>query len=184
MLLNHSDLKSIFLIYLLATLGLNAYYEFYPLLLAEQFHFTSPQIGMITAVLTTFMIITSIYGVTKIKQHWGLVNGSIIGLSLLTSALVLHNFIPGQFIWPYYALVGVCIAVFNGFIPVYISDRYSELGQGQLMGLVTTTFSLANVIIALAGSVIAIIDTRWSISFGALLAFISTLLFIAHTKKE
>ena len=57
-LLANTKIRRIFLIYLLATLGLNAYYEFYPVWLVENFNFSSLNIGYITVVLTFFMTIT------------------------------------------------------------------------------------------------------------------------------
>lgn len=177
-LLKNKSLLVIFTAYFLATLGLNAYYEFYPLFLTEQFEFKAKSIGLITVVVTSFMIICSIFVVKKIKQKIGLINGSILGLALLTACLFMHNIIPEQGLWPFYGVIGFCIAIFNGFIPVYISEKFSHLGQGQLMGLVTTTFSLANVIMALIGSAIAIISTTWAITLGAFLCLLATLLFI------
>ncbi len=183
-LLKHKAIFFLFSIYFLATLGLNAYYEFYPLLLAEHFSFSSTQIGLITALLTSFMIFTSIFVVTRIKERIGLQKGALLGLALLSLILMLHSFVSQAFLWPYYAFVGVCIALFNGFIPVYISDKFSHIGQGQLMGLLTTTFSLANVLIAILGSLIAIISTDLAIMFGAFLALISTLLFYRYQTQN
>jgi len=177
-LLKNKSLLIVFSAYFLATLGLNAYYEFYPLFLTEQFEFTAKSIGLITVVVTSFMIISSIFVVKKIKRQIGLIKGSMLGLALLTVCLFIHNMIPEQWLWPFYGVFGFCIAIFNGFIPVYISEKFNHLGQGQLMGLVTTTFSLANVIMALVGSAIAIISTTWAITLGAVLCLLATLLFI------
>lgn len=183
-LLKHKDILTLFMVYFLATLGLNAYYEFYPVLLAENFTFSSTRIGLITALLTSFMIFTSVFIVTRIKNKIGLERGALLGLFMLSVTLLFHTFISQSYIWPYYAFVGVCIALFNGFIPVYISDKFSHIGQGQLMGLITTTFSLANVVIALIGSVLAIFNTHWAIIFGAMLALMSTALFYRYQKQQ
>jgi MFS family permease len=183
-LLKHKEILALFLVYFLATLGLNAYYEFYPVLLAENFTFSSTRIGLITALLTSFMIFTSVFVVTRIKNKIGLQRGALLGLFMLSLTLSLHSFISQDYIWPYYAFVGVCIALFNGFIPVYISDKFSYVGQGQLMGLLTTTLSLANVLIALFGSILAIINTHWAIMFGALLALSSTILFYHYLSQQ
>lgn len=183
-LLKNKEILALFSVYFLATLGLNAYYEFYPVLLAENFTFSSTRIGLITALLTSSMIFTSVFFVTRIKNKIGLQQGALLGLFMLSLTLSLHSFISQDYIWPYYAFVGVCIALFNGFIPVYISDKFSYVGQGQLMGLLTTTFSLANVLIALFGSILAIINTHWAIMFGALLALASTMLFYHYLSQQ
>ena len=66
-LLANKKIRRIFLIYLLATLGLNSYYEFYPVWLVEKFDFASVDIGYITVVLTLFMTITSVFLVKQLK---------------------------------------------------------------------------------------------------------------------
>jgi len=183
-LLRNKEVFIVFSAYFLATLGLNAYYEFYPLYLTEMFNFSSRSIGLITVVVTSFMIVSSIFAIKKIKQRTGLIKGSILGLALLTTCLFIHTIIPESLLWPFYGVIGVCIAIFNGFIPVYISEKFSHIGQGQLMGLVTTTFSLANVLIALIGSAIAIISTNGAILLGAILCLFATLIFINSQQKR
>lgn len=179
-LLKDKAITHLFIIYFLATLGLNAYYAFYPLLLNEVFGFSSQEIGFITVVLTTFMILTSVFFVNQIKNSIGIVQGTQLGLIMLTLGLFTHLFVNASLLWPYYALMGICIALFNSFLPVYLSDTFSHIKQGQLMGLITTTFSLANVVIAIIGSLIAIINTTWAIGFGGSLALISAWLFYRH----
>ena len=45
------------------------------------------------------------------------------------------------------------------------------------MGLITTIFSLANVLIALIGSVLALFGAHWAIIFGAILLIIAAVDF-------
>lgn len=176
-LLGDKNIRRIFIIYLLATLGLNAYYEFYPVWLVEEFSFSSAAIGYITVVLTLFMTITSVFFVKQLKFLFGLKNGSIIGMILMALLFCLHPILSTTNVWPIYAITGVAIAIFNGLLPVYISEQYANIEQGQLMGLITTTFSLANVIIAIIGSFLALIAAHWAIIFGAVLLIIAAIDF-------
>lgn len=176
-LLVNKKIRRIFLIYLLATLGLNAYYEFYPVWLVEKFEFSSPDIGYITVVLTLFMTITSIFFVKKLKYHLGLKLGATIGMVLMALLFFLHPILSATSVWAIYAITGVAIAIFNGLLPVYISEHYHSIEQGQLMGLITTVFSLANVLIALVGSVLALFGAHWAIIFGATLLLIAAVDF-------
>lgn len=89
----------------------------------------------------------------------------------------LHPLLSATAVWPIYALTGVAIAIFNGLLPVYISEQYHNIEQGQLMGLITTVFSLANVLIALVGSVLALFGAHWAIIFGAILLIIAAIDF-------
>lgn len=67
-------------------------------------------------------------------------------------------------------------------LPVYISEQYADIEQGQLMGLITTTFSLANMLMALIGSVLALFGAHWAILFGAFLLIIASIDF--HFSQE
>ncbi|MGB1262157.1 MAG: MFS transporter [Cognaticolwellia sp.] len=176
-LLTDSNVRRIFVIYLLATLGLNAYYEFYPVWLVEKFAFSSPEIGYITVVLTLFMTITSVFFAKRLKYILGLKLGAVIGMVLMAILFSLHPILSAQSVWSVYAITGIAIAIFNGLLPVYISEQYKDIEQGQLMGLITTVFSLANVVIALVGSVLALFGAHWAILLGAALLVIAALDF-------
>jgi DHA1 family tetracycline resistance protein-like MFS transporter len=47
------------------------------------------------------------------------------------------------------------------------ADRFGGHGQGAVMGLLSTTFCLANILMAAAGAVLTLIDTRLVLVFGA-----------------
>jgi predicted MFS family arabinose efflux permease len=181
-LLANTKIRRIFLIYLLATLGLNAYYEFYPVWLVENFNFTSLNIGYITVVLTLCMTITSVFFVKKLKLIMGLKFGAIFGMILMAVLFSLHLLLTETNVWPVYAITGIAIAIFNGLLPVYISEQYADIEQGQLMGLITTTFSVANVLMALIGSALALLGAHWAILFGAILLIIASVDF--HFSQE
>ena len=176
-LLADKKIRRTFLIYLLATLGLNAYYGFYPVWLVENFDFTSSAIGYITVVLTLFMTITSVLFVKPLKYLLGLRFGAIVGMMLMAVLFSLHPILSATSVWPIYAITGVAIAIFNGLLPVYISEQYADIEQGKLMGLITTTFSLANVLMALVGSVLTLFSANWAILFGAFLLIIASIDF-------
>jgi predicted MFS family arabinose efflux permease len=174
-LLKNPQIRKIFYIYLSMTLGINAYYAFYPVFLVEQFHFNSPQIGYITALITGLMIISSISLVTLIKRFIGLITGALVGMALIAVLLLSHPLLNINTVWPVYALIGAAIAIYNGMLPVYISEHFANVGQGQLMGLLTTTFSLGNMVMAMTGSIIALLGAVYPILVGAILILIAML---------
>ena len=55
-------------------------------------------------------------------------------------------------------------------MPGWCAERYGGYGQGAVMGLLSTTFCLANILMAVAGSVLALVDTRLVLALGAVLA--------------
>ena len=181
-LIKSPDIRTIFFIYFLATLGLNAFYEFYPVWLVENYQYSAPDIGIMTAVLTAFMILSSLVLVGKVKRSIGLVNGSLLGLTCLATILLSHPWLNDQVLSPVYALTGAVIALFSGLLPVYISDRFNKVNQGQLMGLLTTCFSLANIFMAIIGSIIALAGATWSIVFGGVLVSCAAIWFHLYSR--
>ncbi|GLX85592.1 tetracycline resistance MFS efflux pump [Thalassotalea loyana] len=183
-LLKNPSIKRFFAVYLLVTLGLNAFYDFYPLWLAETFSFTPPNIGSITALLTAFMVTTSALLVTPFKRRFGLLSGIYIGLLFLAIMLFIHPLYSNSTVWLGYALIGIAIALFNGLLPIYISELHQNEQQGRLMGLLSTGFSMSNVVISILGSFVAIIGTVWAILLGAILIVCSAILLFKITKQS
>jgi hypothetical protein len=68
------------------------------------------------------------------------------------------------------ALLGVPLAVYGAFMPAWVSSRFAQYGQGRVMGLLTTIFCFANVIVALAGGALALWDVRAVMAMGTLCA--------------
>lgn len=174
-LLKVKAMQPLLLYHLLFTLGLNAFYEFYPLWLVERFGFDSVDIGWSTVVITGAMIISSIYAVTVLENRFGAM-GSIrrttLALGFLLLLLPLTNF---ALLFPAFAACGAIIALCNGIFPAYMANRFEEHGLGRVQGLLTTNFCVANVIAALVGSAIALAGTGWSLAAGGLLILFASL---------
>ena len=66
-LLRVAEMRPLIVYHLLFSLGLNAFYEFYPMWLVERFGFDSIRIGWGTVVITLAMIISSVYAVTPME---------------------------------------------------------------------------------------------------------------------
>ena len=64
-------------------------------------------------------------------------------------------------------LFGIPNAVYNAVMPAWCDERFGNLGQGAVMGLLSTIFCLANIMMALAGAVLTLIDTRLILLLGA-----------------
>ena len=87
------------------------------------------------------------------------------------------------------AIMGMMIAINNAVTPAYMSDRFEHFGQGKVMGLQTSLFFLANVIMAILGSFIAILSVD-AIMYCAGLIMLASLLWLfasgetVHLKSE
>ena len=168
-LLRVRAMQPLLLYHFLFTLGLNAFYEFYPLWLVERFGFSSVQIGWGTVSITLAMIVSSVYAVTIMENRFGAM-GSIRRSSLVLAALfLLLPLATMDTLYPAFVACGATIAICNGVFPAYMANRFEEHGLGRVQGLLTTNFCVANVVTAIVGSVIALAGTGWSLAFGGLL---------------
>jgi hypothetical protein len=66
--------------------------------------------------------------------------------------------------------LGLPLAVYNAFMPAWVSSRFARHGQGRVMGLLTTIFCFANVLVALAGGLLSLWSVRGVMALGALCA--------------
>jgi hypothetical protein len=58
--------------------------------------------------------------------------------------------------------------MFSAWFQVYCTEQFGDLGLGRVMGLLTLLMCTGNVIIALAGGVIALLGASWILWTGAL----------------
>ena len=168
-LLTDPALKQVFMLYLAITLGINAFYEFYPLWLVEFARFNSFQIALVTACLCLVMSISSSL-LSKLAGQARPLRQARRWALLLALGLLIQPWLPGWFGVAGLVLIGVPISMYNAVAPAYFSEQFGAQGQGRLMGLLTTTFCLGNVIIALLGSVLTLFDTRLIIVVGGVCA--------------
>lgn len=65
-------------------------------------------------------------------------------------------------------LMGLPIALYNAVLPAWCSERFASLGQGGVMGVLSTAFCAASVVVSLLGGVLSLLDTRWVLVLGGL----------------
>ncbi|NQZ10740.1 MAG: MFS transporter [Algicola sp.] len=176
-LLKNPVVFQIFVFQFIFTLGLNAFYEFYPVWLVIERGFQASDIGNITAVTTVCMTLSSLVLVTKLKRMFG-IKASVIG-SLVVSAILLAimPFTESTGMFVVFAFIGVSLAVYNGLLPVFASDIVSDVGNGALMGLLTVIFCISNAIIALVGSYALTLHPALPLFLGSGLVALSMVLF-------
>ncbi|MEN9868273.1 MAG: hypothetical protein RL748_3863 [Pseudomonadota bacterium] len=166
-MLNNPAYKQVFWLQLMMTLGMNAFYEFYPLWLVEFMHFTSRHIAIVTAGMCLLMAASSSLIAQFVGKERPLTQARRWAF-LIAFGLILQPWLPGWFGVAMIGALGIPISMYNAVAPAYFSEKFGADGQGQIMGLLTTTFCLGNVIIALLGSVLTLLDTRLIILVGGL----------------
>jgi MFS family permease len=67
-------------------------------------------------------------------------------------------------------LFGLPHAYYNATLQGWSAEQFAAHGQGAVMGLLSTTFCLANIVMALVGGVLTLFDTRLVLVVGGLLA--------------
>lgn len=172
-------IRPFFLLYLMLMLATNGFYAFYPLWLVEYHDADSMGIAQATVMITTAMIITATLFTMGLKRRMGLALSAMVGMGLFAGALVLLPLSNSHYVAPFVAM-GTGIAIYNAMLPSYLSERMNHYGQGQLMGLMTTTFCLGNVLIAMLGSTLALWDTRAVLVLSGTLGLFAMVQFGRH----
>ena len=166
-LLRHPELRTLFIVQLAFTCGVTAFYEFYPLWLVEVPGFDARGIAWTTASLCALMTLTTLVAgrpsrtdpLRRARLH-------AFAIAAAVALVALGN------VWVGLAaiiLFGIPNAFYNAIIPNWCAERFGGYGQGAVMGLISTTFCLANILMAVAGAVLTLIDTRLILLLGAFL---------------
>jgi len=177
-LLKIPAIRQFFIYYFIYTLGINAYYEFYPLWLVEAHQFDSKEIGWITVAITTLMVLVSSTVASKIPEYTGDKNALLGGNILFSGLIIVATFIAMPLAYLPIALTGAVIAVINLVFPAMLSKYFGHYGEGKVMGLQVSVFYLTNVIIAIIGSLVALISAETTLWLSALLIILSVLTFV------
>jgi MFS family permease len=167
-LLAHGDMRTLFGVQLAFTLGVTAFYEFYPLWLVEFADLRAEGIALVTAVLCAVMTASS---PLASQLRLGTPLHRAAGFALV-AALAFVCIASGKQVIGVIAIVvaGLPISLYNAVMPAYCADRFGHHGQGAVMGLLATIFCIANIAVAVFGSLLTLIDTRLVLLAGATFA--------------
>ncbi|MFK8011601.1 MAG: MFS transporter [Marinicellaceae bacterium] len=172
-LLKNKEILPMFWFYFFYAMGLNAFYDFYPVWFVDYFNADGKVISLATICLTIVMIIVSSFYVTKLQKRFGEYYVILCGAGFLSLILLIQPFLGFSQTFFIFALIGGIIAVTNGMIPSYLSNYFGHLGQGKVMGLQTSTFCITNVIIAIFGGALSILDSIYVLILGSILVMFS-----------
>jgi len=159
-LLEQPGLRRVFWIQLAFTFGLNGFYEFYPLWLVEFARLDSQAIATVTAALAMAMTAMSVFLWPRFGRHCAPLPTARTTAWLVSGGIAVLLAGQAQIGIAATALLGLPLAIYQTCMTVYWSQRFDEHGQGAVMGLLSTTFCLANVSVALVGTALILIDTR------------------------
>ena len=164
-LLRHPGLRTLFAVQLAYTCGVTAFYEFYPLWLVEVGHYDTRAISLVNVVMCGMMTGSAMIAGRQ-NRDAPLRRAAFLAVAV---ALAISTLGVGS-LWLGIAGIvafGVPHAFYNALVQVWAADRFSDHGQGAVMGLLSTTFCLANILMAAAGAVLTLLDTRLVLLVGA-----------------
>jgi MFS family permease len=167
-LLRHDQLRLLFMVQLAYTCGVTGFYEFYPLWLVEVGHFDTRGISLVNVGLCGVMTMSAaIAGGPSKLDPLRRASAHALAVAFLVASVALGNLWVGM---AGIVLFGLPHAFYNATIQGWAADRFGEHGQGSVMGLLSTTFCFANIVMALGGAVLTLFDTRLILLAGAVLS--------------
>lgn len=164
-LLRHPGLRTLFGVQLAYTCGVTAFYEFYPLWLVEVGHYGTRSIALVNVGMCGIMTCSALFAGRRSRAD----PLQRAGMLAVVVALAIASLGTGH-LW--IGMVGIMVfglphAFYNAVIQAWAADRFGGHGQGAVMGLLSTTFCLANILMAAAGAVLTLFDTRLVLLVGA-----------------
>ncbi len=175
-------LVPLFMLQLSYTLGINALYEFSPLWLLEVLGLSSAGIAWVTAAQCAAMTLASLVAGRLISGPPQLRRAAQAALLAALCILLLAG-VSGWFGVACIVGAGASQSLYNAVLPAWMSERFAEHGQGRVMGLLTTTFCIANVTIALVGSALSLLSVRSVMALGGVCCVISASLLLRHARR-
>lgn len=167
-LLRHAPLRTLFTVHLAYCCGVAALYEFFPLWLVDVGGYDARRIAIVNTGLCALMTTAALFA-GRASRHDARLRAGWYAAAAATAVLAvgLGN------LWVGIAgiiLFGAPHAYYSTALQAWSADAFAAHGQGAVMALLSTTFCLANILVAGAGAVLALVDTRLVLVVGGLLS--------------
>jgi MFS family permease len=167
-LLRHTPLRTLFVVHFAYACGVAAFYEFFPMWLVDIGRYDTRQIAFVNMGMCALMTFAALFaGRASPREARRRASGHAAIAATAILAVGLGNLWIGL---AAIVLFGLPHAYYNATLQGWSADQFAAHGQGAVMGLLSTTFCLANIVMALVGGVLALVDTRLVLIVGGLLA--------------
>lgn len=167
-LLRHPPLRTLFTVHLAYCCGVASLYEFFPLWLVDVGGYDARQIAIVNMGMCALMTMAALFA-----GHASRVEGRLRAGWYAAAAAAAVLCVGFGNLWIGIAgilLFGAPHAFYNTALQTWAADEFAPHGQGSVMALLSTIFCLANILMALAGAVLTLVDTRLVLVVGGLLA--------------
>ncbi|MBL4838926.1 MAG: MFS transporter [Kordiimonadaceae bacterium] len=173
MLKSHVMFRQLLLAHFLLTVGINTFYQFYPMFLVKRWAANPAEIALTNMFFTAAMIAFALFGVPRLEflplGRKLMVAGAIFSVLLLSLLLAPTNAI-GIVVSIF---IGFAVSVMNASSPAFLSrETKNTLEQGAVMGALTSSFCLSQVFISLVGSRVAVGGIELTFLLGSLAALL------------
>ena len=167
-LLRHAPLRALFCVHFAYACGVAAFYEFFPLWLVDVGRYDVRQIAFVNMGMCALMTFAALFAgrASRVEpQRRASVQAGLAALAILVVGF-------GSLDVGLVAIVlfGLPHAYYNATVQGWAAERFAGFGQGAVMGLLSATFCLANIVMALAGGILALVDTRIVLVVGGAMA--------------
>ena len=167
-LLRHAPLRTLFTVHFAYACGVAAFYEFFPLWLVDVGGYDTRRIAFVNMGMCALMTFAALFaGRASALEPRRRAGGQA---ALAATAILAVAFGSLELGLAGIVLFGLPHAYYNATLQGWAADRFAAHGQGAVMGLLSTTFCLANIVMALLGGVLTLVDTRLVLVLGGVLA--------------
>lgn len=164
--------------------GFTFFTSFWGVILRINYHFTQTEVGNFFAYTGLWLIIAQ--GIIVRRLSKTVIDFQLLKISIFMTGLTLISFYiltiksNINYLWIYFinAFFAIFIAITRSFSSSLISRISPELIKGEIMGINTSTFALAQAITAILSGYLANYYAPMTILVGSICAFISWFLFI------
>ena len=180
-----ANLRTIFTVVLLNTLGFTFFTQFISVLLYEDFHFTEKNIGYLFGWIGIWLALTQGVLVRRLSKKFS--SFQVLPFSMLfLSAGIFALLLPQQAFWFY--ILNPIIAMAQGVtgpnLTSTVSIQAGKEQQGQILGINQSMQSLGQIVPPLIAAYLNTVDNRLPIAAAALFILMGWLVFVFVFKKR
>ncbi|HMN89159.1 MAG TPA: MFS transporter [Saprospiraceae bacterium] len=179
------NLRAIFMVILLLSLGFTFFTQFFSVLLIQKFSFTEKNIGLLFGWIGIWLALTQGVLVRILSRRFASANVIAVSMLLLSIALAML-LLPDQSFWFY--LLNPLVAIAQGTtapnLTAVVSEQANADQQGEILGINQSMQSLGQIIPPLIAGYLNTIDGRLPIATAAVLTLSGWLVYVLVFRRR
>lgn len=179
------NLRVMFIVLFLLTVGFNFFVQFFPVYLVNRLQFNQSRIGDIFAYAALWFALTQGLFTGYISKFFSI--NKIVTYSLFLLALSFPLMVIPQNFWQFYFFVPL-IAIFTGLampnINALISNHTDRQSQGEILGISQSIQSLGQALPPIISGIIVQISITFPIFFAGVVTFAAWIVYIKYYNSK